>query len=179
MAKILHKKSLELKNGIVKFPNIGDIDYGEFAINYATGNEVIIIKNDANELVAFSGDDAKMTLINNSFNGVQGHISSLSAAVETIIEQDYATSANVSTEIINIESSIPGESALISSGFVKNALTAVTVNNVSGTTNNGVLDVTLPMRVLPQVSSQDNNKILRVVNGSWAASELTPINLQQ
>ena len=179
MAKMLHKKSSELNNGIVKFPNIGDMDYGEFAINYATDNEVIIIKNDANELVTFSGDSAKINLINNGFNGIQGSISALSATVETEIEQNYATSANVNTEITNIESSIPVESSLITSGFVKNALTAVTVNNVSGNTNNGVLDVTIPIRGLPLVSALDNNKILRVVNGAWAASELTPINVQQ
>lgn len=49
-AKILHKRS-----GVSgKTPTSSQMDYGEIAINYAKGSEMISIKNSANEIVSFS-----------------------------------------------------------------------------------------------------------------------------
>ncbi len=52
-AKILHKKSNTVTNGVPSLPSPSILDYGEIAINYHAGNETISIKNDAGNIATF------------------------------------------------------------------------------------------------------------------------------
>lgn len=52
-AKILHKKSNTVTNGVPSLPSPSILDYGEIAINYHEGNETISIKNDAGNIATF------------------------------------------------------------------------------------------------------------------------------
>ena len=52
-AKILHKKSNAVTNGVPSLPSPSVLDYGEIAINYKAGKETISIKNDAGEIATF------------------------------------------------------------------------------------------------------------------------------
>ena len=51
--KVLHKKSNSVVGGVPSMPQPSQLEYGEIAINYNDGNEAIVIKNDANEIVSF------------------------------------------------------------------------------------------------------------------------------
>ena len=50
MNSVQHKRS----NKTNHFPTAADIEYGEFAVNYKSGEEKIFIKNDKDEIVYFS-----------------------------------------------------------------------------------------------------------------------------
>ncbi len=52
--KILNKRSNELVNGGPKLPSSEQLDYGEFAVNYAAGYETLSMKNSANEIVTLT-----------------------------------------------------------------------------------------------------------------------------
>ena len=51
--KIIHKRSSVITDGLPKLPSTDALDYGEIAINYANGAEVISLKNTSNEIVEF------------------------------------------------------------------------------------------------------------------------------
>ena len=54
--KVLHKRSNQLVEDAPKLPTSEQLEYGEIAINYASGKETISIKNANNEIATFSSD---------------------------------------------------------------------------------------------------------------------------
>lgn len=70
-----------------------------------------------------------------------------------------------------IEAKIPTDTDISNSGYTKSAITGVVINGNSGTVVNGV--ASLDVSGLPPVTSDDNGKVLAVVNGQWSAS--TPL----
>ena len=76
---LLHIRSSVVENGNPKLPQPEDISYGELAINYAKDNEVLSIKNSANEIVPlFFGGSIKEIHV----NGVEANIENRVATVE-------------------------------------------------------------------------------------------------
>lgn len=55
--KILHKRSASLIDGKAKLPLSTDLDYGELAVNYAKGQETILLKNNENNIIEFKSKD--------------------------------------------------------------------------------------------------------------------------
>ena len=49
--KIIHKHSSVITDGKAKLPSASQLEYGELAVNYATGMETISLKNSNNEIV--------------------------------------------------------------------------------------------------------------------------------
>ena len=58
--EILIKRSNEVVNGAGKLPRPSDLQYGELAINYASGYESLSFKNNGNEVVTL-GMNVKQT----------------------------------------------------------------------------------------------------------------------
>lgn len=54
--KVLNKRSSALVNGEAKLPTSQQLDYGEIAINFASGHETLSIKNSSDEIATFSSD---------------------------------------------------------------------------------------------------------------------------
>lgn len=54
--KVLNKRSSALVNGEAKLPTSQQLDYGEIAINFASGHETLSIKNSEDEIATFSSD---------------------------------------------------------------------------------------------------------------------------
>ena len=54
--KVLNKRSSVLVNGEAKLPTSQQLDYGEIAINFASGHETLSIKNSSDEIATFSSD---------------------------------------------------------------------------------------------------------------------------
>lgn len=50
----IHSTAQNSTNDGPKLPTIGQIEYGEIAINYLKGNETISIKNNSNEIKSLS-----------------------------------------------------------------------------------------------------------------------------
>ncbi|MBP5458296.1 MAG: hypothetical protein J6Y37_17540 [Paludibacteraceae bacterium] len=55
---LVHPKSNVLVNGKPKLPTASDILVGEIAVNYKKGHETLSIKNDEDEIVTFTNDQA-------------------------------------------------------------------------------------------------------------------------
>lgn len=172
--KILHKKSHSIVEGSIKTPTAADLDYGEIAVNYSNSGETLFIKNDSNNITSFSSNKVFGQLLNNKLDTANSNINALSGNVVNKLSE-YATSANTHNAIESAKENIPTESSIEQSGFTKNAITDVVINGVSGQVSSNTAVVTLPINDLPVVTSSDNNKILQVINGSWAL--VTPINV--
>lgn len=54
--KVLNKRSSALVEGEAKLPTPQQLDYGEIAINFASGHETLSIKNSEDEIATFSSD---------------------------------------------------------------------------------------------------------------------------
>ena len=108
--------------------------------------------------------------------------------VTTADTKDYITSAQAKTQIeaygyttnigtitgVNMNGSSKGTSGSVNLGTV---VTAITVNGTAATITNGAAASTIAIpEGLPSVSSSDNGKVLRVVNGTWSAQ--APITLR-
>lgn len=59
--KIIHKHSSALVNGKAKLPTAEQLDYGEIAVNYATGVETISLKNNNEDVVTFESQPTYKT----------------------------------------------------------------------------------------------------------------------
>ena len=84
---------LKKSNTLNKLPSAGDLQYGELAINYAKDGEMLILKNDQNEIVGFSSDvkiNAVLEIISQAIATLQRDMADTSA-VEA--ETERATSA--------------------------------------------------------------------------------------
>ena len=57
MKKVLLKRSASLVQGQPVLPTTSEIEYGELAVNYASGHETISMKNSNNQVVSFSSDE--------------------------------------------------------------------------------------------------------------------------
>lgn len=66
--RVRHMRSNQLVGNVPKLPEPGIIDYGEIAVNYAEGHEVLTIKNSANELVTFISSNAIQTELDKKAN---------------------------------------------------------------------------------------------------------------
>ena len=172
--KILHKKSHLIVEGNVKTPTPSQLDYGEIAVNYSNSGETLFIKNDSNNIASFSSNKVFSQILNNNVEAANNSVNSLSGNVVNKLSE-YATSANTHSAIESAKENIPTASSIEQSGFTKDAITDVVINGVSGQVSSNTAVVTLPINELPVVTSSDNNKILQVINGSWAL--VTPINV--
>ena len=78
--------NIKLKKSSIagRIPSVGDLDYGELAINYADGK--VYYKNSSNEVKAFLDSAGVQALINNLDIGSSGVDS---AAVTSLIDSDY------------------------------------------------------------------------------------------
>ena len=88
MNKVLHKRSSVITDGNPKLPSSEMLDYGELAINYADGAEVITLKNTSNEIVEFRSKNYFEDIINNNELVVSKALNELSEKVDNI-EDDY------------------------------------------------------------------------------------------
>ena len=88
MNKVLHKRSSVITDGNPKLPSSEMLDYGELAINYADGAEVITLKNTSNEIVEFRSKNYFEDIINNNELVASKALNELSEKVDNI-EDDY------------------------------------------------------------------------------------------
>lgn len=88
MNKVLHKRSSVITDGNPKLPSSEMLDYGELAINYADGAEVITLKNTSNEIVEFRSKNYFEDIINNNELVVSKALNELSEKVDNI-EGEY------------------------------------------------------------------------------------------
>lgn len=61
--KIIHKHSSVVNDGVAKLPIPDILEYGELAINYATGAETLSFKNDNDEIVTIRTNEHLMQII--------------------------------------------------------------------------------------------------------------------
>ena len=81
---LIHKNSNVTTNGNPKLPTSGQIEYGEIAVNYATGKETISLKNSNNDIVTFSSDEQINALINKSEKVTAAALNDLNSKLATI-----------------------------------------------------------------------------------------------
>ena len=79
--KIIHKHSSVITDGKAKLPSVEQLEYGELAVNYASGVETISIKNSDNQIVEFKSN-----------NYVEGVIKELEQVVE---DNSFITAASL------------------------------------------------------------------------------------
>lgn len=94
MNKILHKRSSVVTDGNPKLPSSEMLDYGELAINYADGAEVITLKNTSNEIVEFRSKNYFEDIINNNELVVSKALNELTEKVDNI-EGEYYTKQEI------------------------------------------------------------------------------------
>ena len=67
-AEVLNKRSDQVQaSGIPAVPLASQLKYGEFAVNYSDGAETLFIKNNNDEVVSFSNDEALIAYMNNTY----------------------------------------------------------------------------------------------------------------
>ena len=124
--KIIHKRSVITENGEAKLPQSSQLEYGEIAVNYASGFETISMKNSSNEIVEFKSKDyfeniieenelalaSSLTDLNNRVSGITESLTNLNNSVSGIIESLDSKSdeghTHVSSSITDSISSING-----------------------------------------------------------------------
>ena len=84
---LIHARSLVVTNGKPKLPLADRIEYGELAVNYAKDYETISLKNNNNEIVTFSSDDAIKQIINDEVTTITSTINNLSDVVANKVDK--------------------------------------------------------------------------------------------
>ena len=62
--RLIHLRNNQVVDDAAKQPSADSLEYGEIAINYKKGKELLFIKNDQDEIVSFLTKDAVIELIN-------------------------------------------------------------------------------------------------------------------
>ena len=83
MNKVIHKRSSVITDGKPKLPSSDVLDYGELAINYADGMEVITLKNTSNEIIEFRSKE----YVDNEINVLSGRVDG--------VENDYKSADDI------------------------------------------------------------------------------------
>lgn len=91
--KIIHKNTSIVNEGKPKLPTSEQIDYGELAINYASGLETITIKNYNDEIVEFKSKDYFESLIKNNIDNIESNIQ----RIEESKQDNLESSINIKT----------------------------------------------------------------------------------
>ena len=110
---LIHKNSNVTTNGNPKLPTSGQIEYGEIAVNYATGKETISLKNSNNDIVTFSSDEQINALINKSEKVTAAALNDLNARLIQVnndvdeIETVAATALDDLDERVNAIQGLP------------------------------------------------------------------------
>lgn len=148
MAKVLLKKSSVATN----VPEIGDVDFGEVAINYADGR--LYYKNSSNVIKNFIDSDLIATKLASISAGI-GDITSVAAgsfltgggtfgAVTLNVD---ATSANTVSKVVARDASGNFSAGTITAALSGNATTATTLataRTIGGVSFNGSANINLP-----------------------------------
>lgn len=96
-AKILHKKSNAVTNGVPSLPSPSVLDYGEIAINYKAGKETISIKNDAGEIATFISS-SQLAFEKTANDGIVSTLGNCSAATAYSFSVGESTITNNEAE---------------------------------------------------------------------------------
>ena len=91
--KIIHKNTSIVNEGKPKLPTSEQIDYGELAINYASGLETITIKNYNDEIVEFKSKDYFESMIENNIDNIKSNIQ----RIEESKQDNLESSINIKT----------------------------------------------------------------------------------
>ncbi len=96
---LIHAHSVVVNEGNPKLPDTNRIEFGEIAVNYAKGYETLSIKNNNNEIVTFSSDDAVKKMINENERVVAESLNDLDTRIKNL--QNLINTLN--SKIDNIE----------------------------------------------------------------------------
>jgi hypothetical protein len=115
---LLHKRSSIVTNGSAKLPQPNQLEHGELAINFASGDETISLKNTVNDIA--------------TFKTYEKTVSGVAASVE------YDTNEKKIFFYDKFNNKLPSSinASLLPSG-------------------------------LPEVTTDNNGMVLKVVNGAW------------
>lgn len=84
---VIHAHSVKTDNGNPKLPDLDRIEYGEIAINYASGTETISFKNTNNELVLVKTDDYYQKKFDDTNKNIEDNEFVTSAALNNLNER--------------------------------------------------------------------------------------------
>lgn len=84
---VIHAHSVKTDNGNPKLPDLDRIEYGEIAINYASGAETISFKNTNNELVLVKTDDYYQKKFDDTNKNIEDNEFVTSAALNNLNER--------------------------------------------------------------------------------------------
>ncbi len=155
--KIIHKRSVITENGEAKLPQSSQLEYGEIAINYASGFETISIKNSSNEIVEFKSKDyfeniieenelalaSSLTNLNNRVSGITESLDSKSNKEHThgtiTLSGDVTGSGTIGsgTTAINITTTVADDSHNHSNYAPKSHASSSTTYGAATTSNYG------------------------------------------
>jgi len=166
--KLRHiRSSVVNEGGVPKLPTPSMLEYGEIAINFASGHETLSIKNNSGDVVSFSSDN----VIEKKFSGY--------TAQSDWSESDTGKTSYILNKPTKL-SQFSNDEKFIVSGNVVSALSTKqnTINDLEDIRNNASSGASAYSLVvshtgntgihLPVVTSNDNGKVLKVVDGSWA-----------
>ena len=84
---VIHAHSVKTDNGNPKLPDLDRIEYGEIAINYASGAETISFKNTNNEFVLVKTDDYYQKKFDDTNKNIEDNELVTSAALNNLNER--------------------------------------------------------------------------------------------
>lgn len=125
---VLNKRSSVVINGVPKAPDASALTYGEIAVNFSDGHERLFIKNNSNEIISFSTDEAYDQRIGTIETIVGAHTSSITDLDEEKADTytiNCATSSSVTFDVLNeVISTISGGGIVYVKGaYLNNLLT--------------------------------------------------------
>jgi len=147
-----NKRSSVVVNNAPKLPTSSQIDYGEIAINFAKGHETISVRNNNDEIVAFSSD----SVLDKKYISSGAVVTALAGISTDSFFDDAEYDSN--TKRINFKNNGAVKDYIDATDFIKDGMvSSVTVSNgnlvITFNTDAGKEDITL---ALTQIFNPNN-----------------------